>query len=78
MSDFNLEVDAAHRRGRLEGLRIACADSVREFHPSIAPRLVSLIRRERDADRLVEWTVASGCLSRTAFEGLLGAPDESD
>jgi hypothetical protein len=70
MSDFNREIDAAHRRGRLEGLRIACADSVCELHPSLAPRLVPLIRRERDLDRLVEWTVASGRLSRTAFAAL--------
>jgi hypothetical protein len=36
----------------------------------LAPRLVPLIRRERDLDRLVEWTVASGRLSRTAFAAL--------
>ena len=57
MNDFNDRVDAARQQGRMDGLRLACGDGVREYHPRLAKTVLDAIASERDEKRLIRWIV---------------------
>jgi len=74
MNDFNDGVDAAVRQGRMDGLRLACGDVVREYHPRLAKAVQDAIESERDEKRLIQWIVEAGRKRPADFAALVLGP----
>ena len=74
MNDFNDGVDAAVRQGRMDGLRLACWDVVREYHPRLAKAVQDAIESESDEKRLIQWIVEAGRKRPAEFAALVLGP----